>query len=155
MFPRMNASIKKSTAFCLAVFVSLILAQVSFAEVGRLKISNDVKTSFEAYKFNPNYNYYLVNQENNPCAVVGIGKDYAVHDPLWSKVSPGSDQFKKVIELVKRFPMASSPAFGARILDSNGNSIGEYYSTAAAGVTLDKEMKSIMLTIFMAGSHHN
>jgi hypothetical protein len=151
----MNASIKKSTAFCLAVFVSLILAQVSFAEVGRLKISNDVKTSFEAYKFNPNYNYYLVNQENNPCAVVGIGKDYAVHDPLLSNLTPGSDQFKKVIELVKRFPMASSPAFGARILDSNGNSIGEYYSTAAAGVTLDKEMKSIMLTIFMAGSHHN
>lgn len=151
MFPIM----KKMTAFCLAIFVSLIVAQVSFGEVGRLKLSNDVKTSIEAYKFNPNYDYYFINQENNPCAVVGIGKDYATNDPLWSKVSPGSDQFKKVIELVKRFPMASSTAFGARILDSNGNSIGEYYSTAGAGVTLNKEMKSIMLTIFMAGRHHN
>ncbi len=155
MFPIMNSSIKKSTAFYLAVFVSLILTQVSLAEIGRLKLSNDVKASIEAYKFNPNYNYYFANQENVPCAVVGVGKDYAVHDDLWSKVSPGSDQFKKVIELVKRFPMASSPAFGARILDSNGNSIGEYYSTAPAGVTLNEEMKSILLTIFMAGSHHN
>jgi hypothetical protein len=155
MFTNIKPLINRLTVFCLAVFVSLIVPGVTFAEIGRIHLNKKVQAAFEAYKFNPNYNYYFANLENNPCAVIGLQKGYEVGDILWQKVRPDSDEFKKVIEMVKRFPMSGLPAFGAYILDYQGNTIGEYYSSAGAGVDVNKEMKKIMLSIYMSGSHHN
>jgi hypothetical protein len=138
----------------LAIFTILIFSNVSFAEIGRIHLNKKVKEAIETYKYNPDYEYYFANSENVPCAVIGIQKRYDIGDLLWNKVIPGTDQFKKVIELVKRFPMGSGPAFGGLIEDSQGNTIGEYYSTAGAGVSVNSGTKSIMVTVFMAGKHH-
>jgi len=40
-------------------------------------------------------------------------------------------------------------------LDSQGNTIGVYYSSAGAGVTMNKESKMVFLTMFMGGDKHN
>lgn len=145
----------KIVVIVLATFFIIIFSGVSSAEIGRILLSKKVEAAFEAYKFNPNYVYYYANLENNPCAVIGIRKDYNISGLLWSKVHPDSDEFNKVIELVKRFPMYSLPAFGGYILDSQGNTIGEYYSTSGAGVVVEREKKTLMLTIFMSGSPHH
>lgn len=142
------------TALCIAVLTTFFGASAVLGSHGRIKIDKEVKKSFEAYKANSKYDYYVANSENIPCAVIGIRKGYEVGDVLWIKIVPGTDQFKKVIELVKRFPMGSGPAFGGYIVDSQGNTVGEYYSTAGAGVNVNNDTKSIMVTIFMAGKHH-
>jgi hypothetical protein len=138
-----------------AISAILIVPGFSFAQIGSVRINKEVAKDFEAYKFNPNYDYYFMNLKNDPCAVVGVQKDYAIHDIQWKKIPPDSNEFKNVIELVKRFPMAGSPAFGAYILDSEKNNIGVYYSSAGVGVTVNKESKTVFLTMFMGGDRHN
>lgn len=155
MFANQKSSIIVSVIISFTIFASLMVAGVSFAETGSFRINKKVATDFEAYRFDPNYEYYFMNLENDPCAVIGLKKDYAVHDSLWKKIRPDSKEFKDVIERVKRFPMAGSPAFGAYVLDSQGNTIGVYYSSAGAGVTMNKESKMVFLTMFMGGDKHN
>jgi len=155
MFANQKSSIIVLQIISFTIFASLMVAGVSFAETGSFRINKKVATDFEAYRFDPNYDYYFMNLENDPCAVIGLKKDYAVHDILWKKIRPDSKEFKDVIGLVKRFPMAGSPAFGAYVLDSQGNTIGTYYSGAGAGVTVNRENKTVFLTMFMGGDSHN
>ena len=155
MFAYQKRSIVISAMISFTIFASLMAAGVSFAETGSFRINKNVAKDFENYRFDPNYDYYFMNLENDPCAVIGLKKDYAVHDILWKKIRPDSKEFKDVIGLVKRFPMAGSPAFGAYVLDSQRNTIGTYYSGAGAGVTVNKENKTVFLTMFMGGARHN
>jgi hypothetical protein len=155
MFAGKRRSIKMSTIIGFAIFATLIMPGILFAEIGSTRDSQEVEKNFEAYRFDSSYNYYYANLKNNPCAIIGLQKDYTVDDIIWKEISPGSNEFNHVIDLVKRFPMASSPAFGAYILDSQGNIIGVYYSSAMAGVTVNKESKTVSLAIDMSGKHHN
>jgi hypothetical protein len=155
MFANQKSSIIVLPIISFTIFASLMVAGVSFAETGSFRINKKVATDFEAYRFDPNYDYYFMNLKNDPCAVVGLKRDYAIHDIQWKKIPPDSNEFKHVVDLVKRFPMAGSPAFGAYILDSQKNTIGVYYSGAGAGVTVNKENKTLSLTMFMGGDIHN
>ena len=155
MFTKIKCPMKMLAAISLAIFTILIVPEFSFAQTGSVQISKEVAKDFEAYKLDPNYDYYFMNLKNDPCAVIGLKKDYAIHDIQWKKLPPDSNEFKNVIELVKRFPMAGSNAFGAYILDSQGNTIGVYYSGANVGVTVNKENKMLMVTMFMGGDKHN
>lgn len=155
MFTNIKRYMKMIAVISFAISAMLIVPGFAFAEIGGIRITKEVAKGFEAYRFDPNYDYYFMNLENNPCAVIGLKKDYAIHDIQWKKISPDSNEFKHVIDLVKRFPMAGSPAFGAYILDSQKNTIGVYYSGAGAGVTVNKENKTLSLTMFMGGDSHN
>lgn len=155
MFDNIKYYTKTIAVIGLAISAMLIVPGFSFAQTGSVRINKEVAKDFEAYKFDPKYDYYFMNLKNSPCAVVGLQKDYAIHDIQWKKLYPGSSEFKNVIELVKRFPMSGSHAFGAYILDSQKNTIGVYYSGATIGVTVDKESKILSLTMFMGGDSHN
>lgn len=155
MFDNIKYYTKTIAVIGLAISAMLIVPGFSFAQTGSVRINKEIAKDFEAYKFDPKYDYYFMNLKNSPCAVVGLQKDYAIHDIQWKKLYPGSSEFKNVIELVKRFPMSGSHAFGAYILDSQKNTIGVYYSGATIGVTVDKESKILSLTMFMGGDSHN
>jgi hypothetical protein len=155
MFTNIKRYMKMMAVISLAISAMLIVPGFSFAQTGSVRISKEVAKDFEAYKRDPNYDYYFMNLENNPCAVIGLKKDYAIHDIQWKKLSSDSNEFKNVIELVKRFPMSGSTAFGAYILDSQENTIGVYYSGITSGVTVNKESKTLSLTMFMGGDKHN
>ena len=155
MFKRINLFVKFWAIAGCATLALWIIPGTSFAEIGKIRINSKVAANFESYRANSNYNYYYANLENNPCAVIGLRKEYNVDNILWTLVRPGTEEFKKVVELVRRFPMSNSPAFGGYILDAKGSTIGEYYSSAGAGVVVNDEARSVLLTIFMAGYHHN
>jgi hypothetical protein len=150
-----KGSIKIAAIISFSIFFLLMVTGASFAQTGSLRINKKVATDFEDFRFDPTYDYYYMNLKNDPCAIIGLKKVYAVHDILWKKVGSDSKELKDVVELVKRFPMAASPTFGAYILDSQGNNIGVYYSSAGAGVTVSKERKTVDLTMFMGGDRHN
>ena len=155
MFTNIKHYMKTIAVIGFAISAMLIVPGFSFAQTGSVRINKEVAKDFEAYKFDPTYDYYFMNLKNSPCAVVGLQKDYVIHDIQWKKLPPNSNEFKNVIELVKRFPMGGSPSFGAYILDSQKNTIGVYYSGATIGVTVDKERKTLSLTMFMGGDSHN
>ena len=155
MFANQKRSFNLWAIMAVVFFTAFLVPAYSFAEIGGLRINEKVAKDFGDNRFDPTYDYYYMNLENNPCAVIGLKKDYTVHDIQWKKILPGSDEFKHIIMLVKSFPMANSPTFGAYVLDSQGNTIGVYYSSAGVGVTVDKESKTVSLSMFMGGESHN
>ena len=65
MFANMKRSIKMLTIASFTIFATLIVPVISFAQTGSVRISKEVATDFEAYKFDPNYDYYFMNLKND------------------------------------------------------------------------------------------
>ena len=154
MFANQKSSIIVSAIISFTIFASLMVAGISFAEIKVYALTRRSPKDFGDNGFDPTYDYYYVNLENNPCAVIGLKKDYTLHDIQWKKIGPGSDEFKRIVMLVKSFPMANSPTFGAYVLDSQGRPLA-YYSSAGVGVAVDKESETVSLSMFMGGDKHN
>ena len=101
----------------------------SGANHGRFKHSRDVKQAFETYHVYPEHRYYYLYLENNPYAVIALRKDYTITDEQWTEFDPQTDKLEKVVELVERFPVGYSNAYGSYLVDSSGNQIGYWYSS--------------------------
>jgi len=61
-------------------------------------------------------------------------------------VEPSSEVFQKVVGLVESFPVPGSRTYGAYILDSNGERIGDWYSSMSAGISIDPDTKIVFIT---------
>jgi hypothetical protein len=136
----------------LVAFIGFFQPYVSLAEIGGIRIDREVKSNFNAYRFDSSYRYYYMGLENNPIAVMGLQKDYNFKDINWREVDPSSNTFKHVIELIRRFPEPNRPAVGAYILDGRKNIIGHYYSGAGVGVIVDNIAKSVFVSVSWDGS---
>lgn len=129
----------------LAVAAAL-LSGCTLANIGSLRTSAEVTRQFENLEINPNYQYWYLNQENNPYAVIGLDREYGFSDgPLWREVEPTSPTLKKVVGLVRSFPVPSSFTSGYHILDHQDRAIGVWYSSIGAGVTVDPATKVVSL----------
>jgi hypothetical protein len=61
-------------------------------------------------------------------------------------VDLSSPVFRKVVGLIKSFPAQGGVLQGYTILDPQSNSIGIYYSSLGAGVTVNPVTKRVMIT---------
>ena len=61
MFANQKSSIIVSAIISFTIFASLMVAGVSFAETGSFRINKKVATDFEAYRFDPKYDYYFTD----------------------------------------------------------------------------------------------
>ena len=59
MFANQRSSIIASAIISFTIFASLMVDSVSSAETGSLRINKKVAEDFEAYRFDPNYDYYF------------------------------------------------------------------------------------------------
>jgi hypothetical protein len=57
--------------------------------------------------------------------------------------APDSQTFKKVVGLVQSFPVAGSITTGYTILDPQARTIGVWYSSIGAGVTINPATKAV------------
>jgi len=83
---------------------------------------------------------------NIPYAIVGLQKDYRIHDISWKKVDPNSARLSHIEDLVQFFPVQGSVVYGAYILDSHNKRIGTWYSSLTAGVSVNNKTKTISIT---------
>jgi hypothetical protein len=60
-------------------------------------------------------------------------------------VEPGSEVFRKVVGLVKDFPVPGSRTYGAYILDAKGERVGVWYSSMSAGITIDPDTQVVFI----------
>lgn len=134
--------IKWTAAAALAI---LLVSACTTANVGGLRISPDVEQNFETLQAFPNYRYWYLYLENSPYAVLGLNPEYRIEDIWWTEVAPGSETFRKVVELVQRFPVPSSRTFGAYILDNKAEQIGVWYSSLNAGISVDPTTKVVFV----------
>jgi hypothetical protein len=121
----------------------------SAANRGGLRNSREVGRAFETFHAYPGYRYWYYNQENNPYAVVGLGQTYRIEDINWKEVDPNSKTFEKVIGLVESFPVRSAFAYGAFILDPQGQQIGVWYSSLNAGIRVNPETGIVSISTAM------
>ena len=131
----------------LALCGLILLDGCSTANYGGLKHSQDVAQAFETYQVFEEHRYYYLNQENNPFAVIALQNDYTFNGKnLWRPFDPHSDMLKKIVDLVKNFPVYYSRTYGSYITDALGKKIGYWYSSLRmAGVTVDSETRTVAI----------
>lgn len=135
---------------CLLAAVAAILAACSAATTGGIKSSRDVTLEFEELRVNPSFRHWYYNLENQPYGVVGLEPDFRLHDgPLWHPVAPDSPVLKKVVGLVRSFPVPGSYTSGFHITDPQGGIIGVWYSSLTAGITVDPATKQVSVSTAM------
>lgn len=139
----------RNVVFPLIVVASLIIA-CSTSNIGGLRDSREVTVQMENVEVRPGYRYWYLNQENNPFGVAGLDREYRlVDDPMWQAVAPDSAAFRKVVGLVQSFPVPGSYASGYVIVDPQGQPIGVWYSSLAAGITVDPQAKTVSISSAM------
>jgi len=131
----------------LTMYGLLWLGGCSTANYGGLKHSQDVARAFETYHVFEDHRYYYLNQENNPFAVIALQNDYTFNGKnLWRQFDPHSDMLKKIVDLVKDFPVYYGYTYGSYIVDAQGRNIGYWYSSLRmAGVTVDTETRTVAI----------
>ncbi|HSO59861.1 MAG TPA: hypothetical protein VLR50_02395 [Desulfobacterales bacterium] len=130
----------------IATALAIMISACSIANFGWLRNSQDVGQAFETLHVSSDYRYWYLYLENTPYAVLGLNREYRIEDISWTEVEPGSEVFQKVVGLVERFPVSGSRAYGAYILDSNGERIGVWYSSMSAGISIDPATKIVFIT---------
>jgi hypothetical protein len=126
-----------------AAALAILVSACAIAHIGGIRLSPDVERTFEELQVVPHYRYWYLYLENSPYAVLGLNPEYRIKDIWWTEVQPGSETFRKVIELVRRFPVPGSRTFGAYILDADKQQIGVWYSSMSAGITVDPATKVV------------
>jgi len=118
----------------------------SGANYGSLKHSRDVTQAFETYHVYPKHRYYHLHLENNPYAVIALQNSYTISDKQWREFDPQTAKLEKTVDLVKRFPVNYSNAYGSYLMDSLGNQIGYWYSSLRIrSLKVDNEAKKVSI----------
>jgi hypothetical protein len=133
--------------FALIMFGALLFSfSCTGANYGGLKHSRDVTQAFETYHVYPEHRYYHLHLENNPYAVIALQNSYTISDKQWREFDPQTDKLEKVVDLVKKFPMRYSNAYGSYLKDSYGNQIGYWYSSLQIrSLKVDDESKKVSI----------
>jgi hypothetical protein len=143
MYAHVNRSLNVLAIVSVILFAALLVPGSSFASIGSFETSGQVAKDFEAHHFNPDYHYYVLKEGGIDYAIMGLQKDYRPVDPLWTVLEPNANQLKGAIGSVKDFPRHEKSDYGAYIMDSQGNTIGTWYSSLNAGVDVDGHNVSI------------
>lgn len=132
------------------VVATALGAACSMSNTAGIRESREVTLQFEALEAEPNYRYWYLNQENRPFGVVGLDREYRLDDdPMWSMVAGDSAAFRKVVGLVKSFPLPGSYTSGFAIMDAQGRRLGVWYSSMAAGISVDPQTKIVSVSTMM------
>jgi hypothetical protein len=133
-------------AVCLLAVAAAIVSGCSTTNIGIVRTNAEVTRQFESLQVNPGYRYWYLNQENNPYGVIGLDREYQLNGgPVWTALGPDSATFKKVVGLVRSFPLPNSITTGYTILDHQGRPIGVWYSSLNAGITVDSASKTVLV----------
>ena len=72
---------------------------------------DDIKTMFETYKYDSNYNYFYTDYADDPAAIVGIKKDYELvkvsgwaNVTNWQQFEPGGEKLKELVVAMRGRP---------------------------------------------------
>jgi len=134
----------------LLVIATVLAAACSTTHIGGIRMSREVTEQFEKLEVKPNYRYWFLNQENSPYGVAGLDREYRLDDErTWHAVEPGSATFRKVVGLVRSFPLPNSYTSGFAITDPEGRHIGVWYSSLSAGITVNPQTKIVSISTIM------
>ena len=117
------------------------------SKYGKLESNRDITQSFETYQVLPKHKYYYRGANSKPTVIVGINENYELNLKMWVQIDPESDEFRRLIEIVSLQGMGTTvEPWGFRILDSEGNDVGVWYSAIRnAAVEINENRQIINL----------
>jgi hypothetical protein len=131
-------------AFGLLWMIFIALNACTGGKYGRLTATPEIKRSFEAYEVLPNHKYFYRGAQSKPTVIVGINQNYQMNLKLWVPLDPESAEFRTQIDRVSLQGMGNIvEPWGFRILDSDGDDVGVWYSAirvAAVAITEDRQI---------------
>ncbi len=102
-----------------------------FRNYGRITPDLIVKTAFEKYQINSDYNYYISGSEVYPLAIVGLDKAYRLESDLWKPVDMTPEKMREIVQdmrnKVELIKWGQVP-YGFGVFDEKGKQIGVWYS---------------------------
>ena len=102
----------------------------SSGNYGRITPDAGVTKIVEAYLVNPDYRYYISGVDLNPNAFMGLHRDYRLEpSTLWREVESPAASMKEIVDGMRRKAQdLLMLQYGFNITDSDGKSIGIWYS---------------------------
>jgi hypothetical protein len=96
---------------------------------GAIVLSAEAGRQFEAYRMDPNVNYYYSGPDAAPNALMGLDKAYVLDNDLWKAVAPNPKVFKElIVGMQDRARNYGWSQYGFVIQDPFGKPIGVWYS---------------------------
>ncbi len=119
-------------ALCiLIIFLSSACTGSLFRNYGRITPDTAVKSDFERYQINSNYNYYISGSEVYPLAIIGLDKAYNLESDLWKPVDMRPEKMREIVQDMRNkveFIKWGQVPYGFAISDDKGKQLGVWYS---------------------------
>ena len=114
--------------FSIGLFTMLFLQVAVAGSPGEYAVTHAdpaVESLFKQNQMPSKYNYYYTGRSNLPYAVIGIDPKYTLNSKFWHKIESKNKIGKKINNLM---PIRGNHVTYGRILDSEGNQIGLWFS---------------------------
>ncbi len=122
-----NDAIK--TLFLSLIAISLIGCSAITGPYGTIFPDDGAQKSFDAFRMEPNMNYYYSGPDLYPNAVIGIKKEFVLDNDLWKPIETTPKEFKKMLVYMQEKALQNSHLLhGFAIKDHQGKAIGIWYS---------------------------
>lgn len=137
----------KNRAILVLIIVSpLLLFLGCMKSYGHFSISDQVTRDVQAGVVYPELRYYYTGRDTMPYAIIGIDRAYRIPSRYWIAFEPEPDRLKKMGR--KIYNNIQQDPYGSRIIDSEGNSIGIWYSNLYnRSVRVDEKKKTVQILI--------
>ncbi len=110
------------------IFIAVVASACGAGNYGSVRLSREVEKLFESYQVLDHYNYFYSGSDAIPDAIIGIHEDYVLQSQLWKPVDLTREQLQEWIFLMTDHHVYSAMTYGAELLDSEGKTIGIWYS---------------------------
>lgn len=124
----MRDKIVKYGILLLALWAMGGCAMVS-GHYGSIVLDQAVERDFDAFRIDPQMNYYYSGSDLYPSALIGLKKEYVLDNAGWNHLEPSPKIFKDKIQSMKEKARFSGGfQYGFAIKDPQGKQIGIWYS---------------------------
>ncbi|MDD5169068.1 MAG: hypothetical protein PHN75_09635 [Syntrophales bacterium] len=99
------------------------------ANYGTINLDEAVQKQFEAFRLDPDVNYYFSGSEAYPTVIMGLKKAYVLDNDLWKPIDPDPKVFRNFVKSMQ--DKARSYALSQRgfiLRDPQGKALGVWYS---------------------------
>lgn len=117
------------------IFLSSGCTGSLFKNYGRITPDGNVKTAFEKYQVNPNYNYYISGSDVYPNAIIGLDKALTLEPDLWKQVELTPKKLRELVQDIQckvKSLRWNLVLHGFAMFDEKGKQIGVWYSILEA-----------------------
>ena len=118
-----------TASLCFLAFLALAGCAAFRASYGTITLDAVTQANFEAFRFDPDINYYFSGSEAYPTAVMGLQKAYMLDNDLWKPIKPDpeilGDFVRSMQDKARQYGLIQR---GFLIRDPQGKAIGVWYS---------------------------